>query len=222
MRNFRSSLVSAAAMAALFSSAAYAVQPLASPPALNITSPTGTVYSAVFPYTQPVATQITMTAGALGNLTGFNVKIDSTSITGNLNAYAENTNQCTTAVTTDGKSCTSDGSAVGTITVPWTVSAIGTYTITVVARYRNDVGQDTEQVTVANSTAEYPAPPAVANAYINTSTWRTYLTGKQRGCVISKIAEQHGKFSAYGPKGGPYSASAIEQAVGSFAGSCPA
>jgi hypothetical protein len=65
-------------------------------------------------------------------------------------------------------------------------------------------------------------PPAVANAYINSSTWRTYLTGKQRGCVISKIAEQHGKNAAYGPKGGPYEAHAIQQAVGSFAGSCPA
>lgn len=221
MRNFRSSLVSAAAMAALFSSAAYA-QSGATPPALNITSPTGTVYSAVFPYTQPVATQITMTTGVLGNLTGFNVAIDGNSITGNLNAYTQSGSACTTDVTTNGKSCTSDGSTVGTITVPWTVSANGTYTITVVAKYKNAEGQDSEQVTVANSTAEYPAPPAVANAYINASTWRTYLTGKQRGCVISKIAEQHGKFSAYGPKGGPYSASAIEQAVGSFAGFCPA
>ena len=67
MRNFRSSLVGAAAMAALCSGAAYAVPPpAATPPTLNITSPTGTVYSAVFPYTQPVATQITMNAGGAG------------------------------------------------------------------------------------------------------------------------------------------------------------
>jgi hypothetical protein len=181
------------------------------------------VYSAVFPYTQPVATQITMTSGSLGSLTGFNVEIDGSSVTGgNLNPYAETTNLCNTNVTTAGRSCTSDGSTVGTITVPWAVNAIGTYTITVVAKYRNAEGSDSEQVTVANSTAEYPAPPAVANAYINSSTWRTYLTGKQRGCVISKIAEQHGKNSAYGPKGGPYDANAIQQAIGSFAGSCPA
>lgn len=221
MRNFRSSLLSASAMTALFSSAVYADPPVFSPPTLNITSPTGTVYSAVFPYTQPVATQITMTSGALGNLTGFNVKIDDISITGNLNPYDQQNNSCTNAVLTNGISCTSNGSTVGTITVPWTVSTIGTYTITVVARYTSQEGQDTEEVTVANSTAEYPAPPAVANAYINSSTWRTYLTGKQRGCVISKIAEQHGKFSAYGPKGGPYSDSAIQQAVGTFASACP-
>lgn len=210
-------------MAALCSGAAYADSG-ATPPTLNITSPTGTVYSAVFPYTQPVTTQITMTSGLLGSLTQFNVMIDSSTVTGgNLNPYAENTNLCNTAVTTDGKSCTSDGSTIGTITVPWTVATIGTYTITVVARYRNAEGTDSEQVTVANSTAEYPAPPAVANGYINSSTWRTSLTGKQRGCVISKIAEKHAKDPiGYGPKGGPYNLNLIQYDVGSFAGFCPA
>jgi hypothetical protein len=67
-----------------------------------------------------------------------------------------------------------------------------------------------------------PAPSAVANAYINSSAGRTYLTGKQRGRVIPKVAEQHEKNAAYGPKGGPYQAHAFQQALGSFAGSCPA
>jgi hypothetical protein len=221
MRTFHPSLVSAAAMAALCSSAAFAQAPINTPPTLNITSPTGTIYSAVFPFTQPVATQITMNAGELASLTGFNVKIDNVSITGNLNPYDIN-NQCTTAVTTNGNTCSFTSSTAGTVTVPWSVPSIGTYTITVVARYINALGSDEEQVTVANSNIEYPAPPAVANAYINSTGWRTTLTGKQRGCVISKIAEDHGKTSAYGPKGGPYDINAIQQAVGSFAGSCPA
>lgn len=222
MCDFRFSLVSAAAMAALCSNVAFAAAPINTPPTLNISSPTGTVYSGSFPYTQPVAAQITMNAGELGDLTGFNVKIDNESITGNLNPYANTTNLCTTDVTTNGRTCSFTSATVGTITVPWTVTAIGTYTITVVARYLNAQGLDTEQVTVANSSAEYPAPPAVANAFINSTNWRTTMTGKQRGCVISKIAEQHGKYSKYGPKGGPYDANMIQYDVGSFAGFCPA
>lgn len=77
-------------------------------------------------------------------------------------------------------------------------------------------------MTVARLSAEYPAPPAVANAYINAGAGGLQLTGKQRGCVISKIAEQHGKFQYYGAKDGPYDTPLIHSAVGNFATVCPA
>jgi hypothetical protein len=58
---------------------------------------------------------------------------------------------------------------------------------------------------------EYKAPPAIANEYIKANLGR--LTNSQRGCVISYIAEQHAKFSAYGPKGGPYNVGQVQDDV---------
>jgi hypothetical protein len=65
---------------------------------------------------------------------------------------------------------------------------------------------------------EYPAPPAVANAYINSDPTYKAAPGKKRGCIISKVAEKHAKWSddpyvGYGPKGGPYIEEAIEADV---------
>jgi hypothetical protein len=65
---------------------------------------------------------------------------------------------------------------------------------------------------------EYPAPPAVANAYINSDPTYKSAPGKKRGCIISKVAEKHAKWSddpyyGYGPKGGPYDEEAIMQDV---------
>lgn len=215
-------ITTVASAAAFFSNAAFAAPPpINTPPTVNITSPTGTIYSGSFPYTQPVTTQITMNAGELGDLTQFRVEIDGREISGNLNPYTNPGNLCTTALTTNGNTCSFTSTTSGTIAVPWTVPAAGMYTITVSAGYLNALGVNTEQVTVLNSNVEYPAPPSVANAYINSTGYRTTLSGKQRGCVISKIAEKHAKLSGYGVKGGPYNISSIEFDVGSFAGSCP-
>ncbi len=108
------------------------------------------------------------------------------------------------------------------LTVPWTVGGVGDYTIVLTATYRGETGVDTEVVTVAQLSAEFPAPPSVANAYINSGADGLKLSGKQRGCVISKIAERHAKESPYyyGPKGGPYVEDLIKGDVRTFAGVC--
>jgi hypothetical protein len=47
---------------------------------------------------------------------------------------------------------------------------------------------------------EFKAPPAIANEYIN--DFYRHLAPKNRGCVVSKIAQNHAKEVKYGPKGG--------------------
>ena len=41
-----------------------------------------------------------------------------------------------------------------------------------------------------------------------------------RGCIVSQIAQQHAKVSAYGPRGGPFDEAAVRAAVRSFASGC--
>lgn len=68
--------------------------------------------------------------------------------------------------------------------------------------------------------AEYPAPPAVANAYIKDNP-AVLASKKQHGCVISQIADEHAKYSTFRPKGGPYNTEMIEAYVVVFASTCP-
>jgi X-Pro dipeptidyl-peptidase len=69
--------------------------------------------------------------------------------------------------------------------------------------------------------AEYLAPPALANAYINSlADYKKQFTGKVRGCVISLIAEQHAKYETYGTKGSPYNEDWIKQDVRDFSLTC--
>lgn len=90
----------------------------------------------------------------------------------------------------------------GTLTVPWTVNAPGTFTVVVSAKHGAE-GSDTEAFEVIGDvTVEYPAPPAIANAYIKAQGYK--LVAKRHGCVLSSIATQHAQYSAFGPKGGPY------------------
>jgi hypothetical protein len=114
--------------------------------------------------------------------------------------------------------CSTNGSDEATFGIPWTVPAPGTHTITVSIKHQNDIGEDEETVTFSLIAVEYPAPPAIANAYIN----RTFpkSAAKVRGCVISQIAEKHAHDSAYGPKGGPYDSALVEADVLSFWAPC--
>lgn len=195
-------------------------------PTMNIVSPTaagGALFLGSFPTTVPVNYTVTMNGGSeLKNLVNLNVLVNGVSLYGSdtgLNAFG-NGNVCTGAVATSPNTCSTTDAYNAALSVPWTVNAVGPYTILVTAKYRGVDGTDQETVTVAQMSAEYPAPPAVANAYLkNHPTLR--LSGKQHGCLISKIAEQHAHYSAYGPKGGPYATGAIQAAVDSFASSCP-
>jgi hypothetical protein len=67
---------------------------------------------------------------------------------------------------------------------------------------------------------EYPAPPAIANAYINSTSTLKNLFGKKRGCIINEIAQRHGQQEAYGAKPGPYNEALVQSDVLFFGASC--
>jgi hypothetical protein len=73
---------------------------------------------------------------------------------------------------------------------------------------------------VPESSSRHGAPPAVANAYIDGDAFLKALSGRKRGCIISKIAEQQARFAAYGPHGGPYDEGAIRAAALSYSNLC--
>lgn len=116
--------------------------------------------------------------------------------------------------------CTDNGDQLGSIVFTAGVGGPGTYSMELTATIAaGQSGQSTtycdeEVVEVALElvAVEHKAPPAVANEYINSLPHR--LNGKVRGCVISTIAQRHGKYEAYGPKGGPYCESGAEAACG--------
>lgn len=66
----------------------------------------------------------------------------------------------------------------------------------------NDVCETAQFVVLEFLAVEFKAPPALANEYLNSDPYYSSLSGKRRGCVISKIADHHAKESKYGPKGG--------------------
>ena len=68
---------------------------------------------------------------------------------------------------------------------------------------------------------EYPAPPAVANAYLNATYTKQQLNAKRRGCIVSQIADNHAKDSKYGPKGGPHNTDEIEDDAEYYFLNCP-
>ena len=77
---------------------------------------------------------------------------------------------------------------------------------------------DEVSVAYALMAVEFPAPPSVGNAYLNTLP-KSSVSAKKRGCVISMIAGNHAQLNKYGPKGGPYDESLIRSdAIGYLAG----
>jgi hypothetical protein len=187
------------------------------PPTVEIISPTGTVYTSSWPASVPISTRLRTQEGEIGALTQFNVLVNNVSITGgNLNPFTQS-NTCALAAPI---TCTTASATDGTVTVPFSVAAPGSYTITATAKYRNADGTDAETVNFIELLVEYPAPPSVANAYLNTPTMKALMGAKQRGCVISKIAEQHAKLSSYGPKGGPYNEAMIQNDASNFLSQC--
>lgn len=197
-------------------------------PTLHITSPTanaGPIFFGTFPAVVNVAYAVQMNGGIeLKDLTNLNVTVNGVSLYGgpqdafsNASGFA---NQCQGVVAAAPHSCNALDAFNANLSARWSVLAVGEYTIVVSGKHKSQTGEDMEVIQVAQLSAEYPAPPAVANAYINTKP-RSWLTSTQRGCVIKQVAEQHGQYAAYGPKGGPYNASLIQAAVESFASGCP-
>lgn len=190
-------------------------------PDMDIVSPTGTIFVAGPNSVVPIV--MTVDHDSLSSLTQFDVQVDSASIIGGqLNPFT-NVNLCTSGLLAVSSACTTNGSNHADVTVPWTVTEVPkTYTIFIKARHQNVDGTDEEEVIVQLLDVEYPAPPAVANAYINSlpSATKKQFTSGARGCVISQIAEEHAKNNTYGPKGGPYDVSAIQADVQAFSYLC--
>lgn len=185
-------------------------------PVVSITSPSGTVYSASFPFTLPVSFNVTH--HEVKNLAVLDIQVNGTSILSNGDPIGNpfsgpgNTNACSSSMVLPNISaCNVADDDHASATAPWSVQAPGTYTVAVSIKHRNDVGEDEEEVLISQISAEYPAPPAVANAYINANLKSG--SAKVRGCVISKIADNHAKDSKYGSKGGPYDRTLIEDDV---------
>jgi hypothetical protein len=185
-------------------------------PGVVITSPSGTVYSASFPFTLPISFNVTH--HEVKNLNVLDVQVNGTSIftnedpIGNPFSGPGNTNACSSGMTAPNISaCNVADSDHASATAPWSVPAPGAYTIAVSIRHQSATGEAEEEVIISQLNAEHPAPPAVANAYINANLKSG--AAKVRGCVISKIAENHAKDSKYGPKGGPYDEGLIESDV---------
>jgi hypothetical protein len=193
-------------------------------PTMTIVSPTGTIFvtgpGAVVPL------MLTAQHNPLSVLTQFDVQVDGVSIIGGqLNPFTGGVtpNLCTAALSAVSTSCATNGLDQAAVTVNWTVQTVpSSYTLFVKSRHQSVTGTDEEEVLVQVLDVEYPAPPAVANAFINSqsSAIRKQFSSAVRGCVISQIAELHAKQEAYGPKGGPYDVPHIQSDVRAFSGSC--
>jgi hypothetical protein len=192
-------------------------------PTIDITSPTaggGTIFVPSFPYNTSISFNINH--NELKELNVLKVLVNGVSIVGaDIGDPFNTSNGCKVPnLTTVASACSTNSLDQASVTVPWTVPGPGNYTITVSVKHQGTTGDDEETVAVALLAVEYPAPPAVANAYIK-STYAK-LTAGRRGCVISAIAIEHGQNERYGPKGGPYNESLIRSDVDTLLlTSCP-
>ncbi|WP_119157892.1 hypothetical protein [Caldimonas tepidiphila] len=206
-----------AALLVLSSLSASAIEPT-----VSILSPqTGTViYSNVYPFVQSITFSVSHPTG-LDRLNALNVFIGDQNLLGGSVGNPFNSQDCNPQLKAVTSSC-SVNMSTATISVPWTISSIGSYAITVSTKHTGDTGQDSETVSVQHATTEYPAPPAVANAYINASAHLKSMSGKRRGCIISRVADSHarGTPTYYGPKGGPYNNGLIHSDVEALASAC--
>ena len=185
-------------------------------PVINITSPTGTVFVSSFPYATTISLSIHHVS--LSNLNVLEVTVDGNSLTGIIGNPFDGSNQCRPVAFVGGTTCNTSSTDDATVTVPWSVPAPGTYSVGVRIRHQGSEGIDEEDVTFSLVAVEYPAPPAIANGYIN-SVYKG-ISAKKRGCVISLIANNHAHDSKYGPKGGPYDNDLVKADVDTYIYAC--
>lgn len=179
-------------------------------PSINITAPTGTVFVSSFPYAATIT--MTITHNELKGLNVLEVLVDDVSLSGVIGSPFDNSNNCSGGGTPPWSNCSTNGSDQATVSFPWSVPGPGTYTVGVRTRHQGNEGVDEEDVVFNLVAVEYPAPPAIANAYLKLTYGK--LGAKRHGCVLSAIANQHAHDSAFGPKGGPYCKNGVGEVPG--------
>lgn len=209
----RNTVKLAALTGALVSWAAVAA---ADSPVVTLLGPGGTIFSPSFPVQTTV--DFTIAHTPINAVKDLDVTIDDASLLGGeIKPFVDFT--CSAALAGLATSCSVDDNT-GTVSIPWQVPAPGTYAIVVTVAHGNDEGTDGDEVSyeIVLVDVEYPAPPAVANAYINATFKKA--APKVRGCIVSSIANNHAMDSKYGPKGGPYAAALIEADVVEYRTAC--
>ncbi|CAN5692332.1 hypothetical protein BH20ACI4_BH20ACI4_28340 [soil metagenome] len=185
-------------------------------PTISITGPSGTVFVPGFPYNTTI--DFTISHADLNDLNALRVDIDGNQLHNFGNPFS------TTACNSGGGNLAgvatlcSVAAGTATVKIPWSVPGPGTYTISVSVKHNGAEGEEVETATFVLTAIEYPAPPAVANAYLNTFTPK--VNAKKRGCVISQIANNHAQNSKYGPKGGPYDETLIRSDTDLYLAGC--
>jgi hypothetical protein len=217
---------------------AAAATAFANEPQITITSPSGALYVNQFPYSAPItfsiyhgpSTDSPSTTSELKNVHVLQVLVNGTPLIdfsdgGPLGKPFDNNNQCSNQMNVGNGvlNCSANDANHATVTVPWTISGPGSYVLLVSVKHKNEVGNDTETVQVFLVTAGYPAPPSIANTYINSVASLKSAAPKVRGCVLNEIAREHGQNNKYGPQGGPYNDPLVRHDVFVFwTGSCGA
>jgi len=198
------------------------------PPTINITGPTGTIFVSSFPFSTNITMQISHPDG-LDKLQDFDVQTSQVSPLST--PYASLTHignpfdqvgACSNQMIPGNQvSACSVNSGVANVSVMWQVPAPGTYSVQVTLKYKGAEGTDTQEATFTLLLAvEYPAPPAIANAFINGNPSLKKAPPTARGCVISQIAQLHGQTHKYNPPPGPYNNPLVQSDVLAFWPAC--
>lgn len=217
-------------LAALICGAATSIA-FASGPVVDITQVNTTILPAAGPIflTLPSTARVTVTishndAGnsGLDSVSALDVKVNEFSLLGGAmsNGFTRNPSGCSAALVAKTVSCKVDATGtLATLVLPWQLAAPGVYALSATARH-SGTGSDAESVTISAEVVavEYPAPPAVANAYINSDLPR--LKPQARGCIVSQIANNQAWSMKYGPRGGPYNVKLIQADVNLYRKSC--
>ncbi len=198
------------------------------PPTINITGPTGTVFVSSFPFGTNITMQISHPAG-LANLQVFDVEVAQvtpvstpfTLLTHIGNPFDVN-GACSNQMTPVNQiSACSVNTGVGSVSVMWQVPAAGTYSVQVTLKYKGADGIDLVSATFELLlSVEYPAPPAIANSFINANPTLKKAASTIRGCVVSQIAQLEGQTQKYNPPPGPYNVPLVQSDVTAFWPGC--
>lgn len=198
------------------------------PPTINITGPTGTVVVSSFPFSTNITMQISHPDG-LDKLQVFDVQTSQISpistpyalVTHIGNPFDQNGACSNQMIPSNQISGCLVNAGVATVSVMWQVPGPGTYSVQVTLKYEGAEGSDTQEATfILLLAVEYPAPPAIANAYINSTPSLKKAAPTVRGCVINQIAQLEAQTQKYNPHPGPYNIPLVQSDVLAFWPAC--